>query len=65
MSLQEKRKLGQDIRSLPPDYLRGVWEIVSDGNGSQKEELQFDIDLLSVRKCRELEQYVKKSLHEV
>ncbi len=57
MTMQEKRILGQNIRNLNPDYLRGIWEIVSEGNdgSSNKEELEFDIDSLSVRKTRELE----------
>lgn len=52
------------IRTLPPEYLRGVWEIVSDGNTSSqsKEELEFDIDKLSVRTTRELEHYVRSKL---
>jgi len=29
MTMPEKRNLGQQIRSLPPDCLRGVWRIVS------------------------------------
>jgi hypothetical protein len=52
MTMNEKRLLGQNIRTLPPHYLRGVWEIVSDGNlhNNSAEELEFDIDTLSVRK---------------
>jgi len=64
MTMNEKRLLGQNIRTLPPHYLRGVWEIVSDGNlhNSSAEELEFDIDTLSVRKQRELESYVKNKI---
>lgn len=63
MTLQEKRTLGQNIRNLPPQYLRGVWEIVNDGILNQhKEELEFDIDTLPVKKCRELERYVNAKL---
>lgn len=63
MTLQEKRTLGQNIRNLPPQYLRGVWEIVNDGVLNQhKEELEFDIDTLPVKKCRELERYVNTKL---
>jgi hypothetical protein len=62
MSLQEKRQLGQSIRQLPPECLRGDWEIVSEGMplNQQKEELTFDIDKLQNRKARELERYVKQ-----
>lgn len=31
MTIQEKKNLGMNIRTLPPEQLRGVWEIVSDG----------------------------------
>jgi len=31
MSLEEKKVLGQNIRSLPAESLRGVWEIVCAG----------------------------------
>ena len=59
MTLQEKKNLGQNIRNLPAQYLRGVWEIVNDGVLNQhKEELEFDIDTLPVKKCRELERHV-------
>lgn len=47
---------------MPPEYLRGVWEIVTDKpltDISAKEELEFDLDSLSTRKSRELERYVK------
>jgi len=30
MSSKEKRILGQNIRDLSPEHLRGVWEIVSE-----------------------------------
>eukprot|EP01017_Pseudomicrothorax_dubius_P043535 TRINITY_DN726_c0_g1_i6.p1 TRINITY_DN726_c0_g1~~TRINITY_DN726_c0_g1_i6.p1 ORF type:complete len:352 (-),score=83.61 TRINITY_DN726_c0_g1_i6:162-1217(-) len=65
MTSQEKKVLGQHIRSLPPDYLKGVWEIVSEGlphNQQNKEEIEFDIDTLPTRKVRELERYVKNKL---
>ena len=64
MSLNEKKNLGQNIRKLPPEYLRGVWEIVCEGTNlaQDKEELEFDIETLSIRKVRELEGYVKSKL---
>jgi hypothetical protein len=67
MTMNEKRQLGQSIRSLPPEHLRGVWEIVSDGNTGQhtQEELEFDIDTLPVRKTRQLETYVKNKLAQI
>lgn len=66
MTMQEKRQLGQMIRNLPPEYLRGVCQIVSDGipdSANNKEVLEFDIDLLPIRKVRELERYVKAKLN--
>ena len=65
MTINEKRILGQNIRSLPPECLRGVWEIVSKGmpmNEQNKEELEFDIDTLPTKVARELEKYVKEKL---
>ncbi|EWS72348.1 bromodomain domain protein (macronuclear) [Tetrahymena thermophila SB210] len=64
MTMQEKKNLGQNILLLPPECLRGVWEIVqSDGNQQYDDKiLTFDIDALSVRKTRELEQYVKQNM---
>lgn len=67
MTLNEKKALGQNIRKLPPEYLRGVWEIVCDGTelAQEKDELEFDIETLPVRKVRELERYVKNKLKAV
>ena len=68
MNMYEKQMLGQNIRNLPPEYLRGVWEIVSEGipqNQSHKEELEFDIDTLPVKVTRELEKYVKAKLIQI
>jgi hypothetical protein len=63
MTMEEKRQLGQNIRSLPPEHLRGVWEIVSKGITHQnKEEIEFDIDSLPVKITRELERFVKNKL---
>ncbi|KRX04258.1 Bromodomain [Pseudocohnilembus persalinus] len=67
MNMKEKRELGQQIRNLPPENLKGVWEIVSKENMMQtnKKVLEFDIDNLSVRVTRELEIYVKKILNQM
>jgi len=64
MTMAEKRALGQSIRNLPPEHLRGVWEIVSEGmqHNNNREELEFDIDTLPVKITRELEKYVKIKL---
>lgn len=64
MSLQEKKVLGQNIRSLQPHHLRGLITIIKDSLPAniQGTELEFDIDTLSPKVCRELEKYVKQCL---
>lgn len=64
MTIQEKKNLGMNIRTLPPEFLKGVWEIVSEGMNVQhaSEELEFDIDTLPVKKTRLLERYVNTKL---
>lgn len=62
MTLQEKKALGQSIRSLQPQYLRGLITIIKDSlpPNIQGTELEFDLDTLSPKVCRELEKYVKQ-----
>lgn len=64
MTFEEKKSLVNNIRVLPPENLRGVWEIVSEGNPAMKNrgELEFDIDTLPIYKARQLEKYVKSKL---
>ena len=62
MTPQEKQALGMNIRSLSPEQLRGIIDIMRDSCKEQSETLEFDIDTLPPRKCRELERYVKKCL---
>ena len=62
MSIQEKRSLGQNIRLLPPEHLRVVCEIVSEGQDIPQDEIEIDIDTLPTRKCRELERFVKSKM---
>ena len=62
MTPEEKEKLGKDIRSLLPEQLRGIIEIMQETCAEGRETLEFDIDSLPPRKCRELERYVKKCL---
>jgi hypothetical protein len=53
--------LGESIRKLPTEDLRGVWEIVQEGLNVQAEdgeELEFDLDKLPPEICRRLERYV-------
>lgn len=53
-----------NIKNLPPQYLRGVWEIVSEGVTvpSTGEEIEFDIDTLDIKKTRLLERFVNSKL---
>ena len=64
MTLQEKKVLGQNIRALQPQHLRGLINIIKDSLPAniQGTELEFDIDTLSPKVCRELEKYVKQCL---
>lgn len=64
MTLQEKKVLGQNIRALQPQHLRGLISIIKDSlpKDIQGTELEFDIDTLSPKVCRELERYVKSCL---
>lgn len=64
MTLQEKKLLGQNIRALQPQYLRGLLTIIKDSLPAniQGTELEFDIDTLSPKVCRDLEKYVKQCL---
>lgn len=64
MSLQEKSILKQSIMKLPQDKLPGVIQIIRDTIDLSKSQdvLEFDIDELPTRKCRELELYVKKNI---
>jgi len=64
MCLQEKKKLGQKIRSLQPLHIRGLVSILKDslppvGKGA---EFEFDLDTLPNKTCRELEHYVNECL---
>ena len=62
MTYNEKLKMVQDIKILPSEYLRGVWELINEQSieyGGQIENLEFNIDLLTNRKCRELEKYLR------
>ena len=66
MTAQEKAQLRQKIMMLPQDKLHGVISIIQDAidMSKNKEVLEFDIDALPTRKCRELEQYVMRALGE-
>mmetsp|Transcript_13350 Transcript_13350/g.19489 ORF Transcript_13350/g.19489 Transcript_13350/m.19489 type:complete len:416 (+) Transcript_13350:19-1266(+) len=62
MTIQEKKQLCQNIKKLEPRFLRGVLDIVQESMDVQGEELEFDVDKLPAKTCRELEKYVKQCL---
>lgn len=62
MTFAEKHRLGQNIRFLNKEHLKGIVPIVKDHSNPSKEVLEFDLKELSTRKCRELEQYVLKCM---
>jgi hypothetical protein len=64
LTSQEKRILGENIKNLPPEHLRGVWDIVSQrlNKGNNQEEIVFDIESLPVKVARELERFVKHKI---
>ena len=62
MTTIEKKVLGQNIRRLSRDALKGVWSIVCKGDMSNNEQLKFDLDKLPNDVLRELERYVNSQL---
>ena len=63
MTVEEKNKLGNDIRALNKEQLKGIISILSENNTAPKSKyFEFDIDKLTPKKLRELEKYVKKCL---
>jgi len=64
LTAQEKRVLGESIKNLPPEHLRGVWDIVSQrlNKGNNQEEIVFDIESLPVKVARELDRFVKNKM---
>ena len=63
MTVEEKNQLGNNIRSLNKEQLKGIIKILSENNPiPQSKYFEFDIDKLSTKKLRELEKYVKDCL---
>ena len=63
MSVEEKNQLGNDIRSLNKDQLKGIIRILNESDSYPKTKyFEFDIDKLSNKKLRELEKYVKECI---
>jgi hypothetical protein len=64
MTVEEKNQLGNNIRSLNKDQLKGIIKILSENNSVPKSKyFEFDIDKLSIEKLRELDKYVKECLN--
>jgi hypothetical protein len=61
MSDEEKKALSRSIRNLTAPQLKGIIKIVKDMFPEKDGMLEFDIDNLPPRKCRELEEYVRKA----
>ena len=64
MTINEKTLLKQNIMQLPRDKMAGLVTIIQSAvdTTKSKESLEFDIDKLPVKLCRELEQYVSNCL---
>ena len=64
MTLDEKKTLGENIKKLNLEQLNGIIKIIQEHSKLNKNEkyLEFDIDQLSSKKCRELETYVRSCL---
>lgn len=61
----EKKQLCQNIKKLDPKYLKGVLDIVKECTDTKGEELEFDIDKLPAKVCRDLDRYVKNCLQNI
>ena len=65
VTLEEKNNLGNLIRSLNKEQLKGIVKILSnnsDNKFTNYKYFEFDIDVLSIKKFRELEKYVKSCI---
>ena len=64
MTVEEKNKLGNDIRNLTKEQLKGIIKILNESDSYPKTKyFEFDIDKLSNKKLRELEKYVKDCMN--
>jgi hypothetical protein len=64
MSMAEKNMLGNNIRLLTPEQLKGIIKILNESLSvdQSKKYFEFDIETLSSKKLRELDKYVKSCL---
>ena len=63
MTLEEKNTLGNLIRNLNKEQLKGIVKLLSNNNDINAKYFEFDIDTLPIKKLRELEKYVKNCLN--
>ena len=66
MSIEEKNQLGNSIRALNKEQLKGIIKILTDPNDnnlSKSKYFEFDIDKLPTKKLRELDKYVKNCIN--
>jgi hypothetical protein len=69
MTIEEKNSLGNAIRNLNKEQLKGIIKLLSDSKISKSQSgqtkyFEFDIDKLPQKKLRELEKYVKECTKE-
>ena len=64
MTITEKNILGNKIRMLSQEQMKGIINILSDqcSIDNNSKFFEFDIDTLTTKKLRDLEKYVKKCL---
>ena len=58
----EKKQLCSSLKKLDPRYLAGVLKIVKGSITNTGEELEFDLEKLPNKVCRELDRYIKQCL---
>ena len=62
LTKEEKRALGSKIRRLNHKHMKGIIKIVSKNNPLKDQTLEFDINKLSPRTNRNLDNYVNECL---
>ena len=65
MTVEEKNQLGNNIRSLNKEQLKGIIKILNESDTYPKSKyFEFDIDKLPTKKLRDLEKYVKECINQ-
>lgn len=62
MTPTERKQLCQSLKKLDPKYLSGVLKIVKGCLTTAGDELEFDLEKLPNKVCRELDRYIKQCL---